>query len=305
MFAFQRILVAVDFGLEGDYPDSTRQASDQALWLAAQNKAQVTYFHVIKANPQVQEQMLRDQASPARDYYLGVEARLNESVSQAREKGVEAYSRIAFGRDWQETVREVCREKHDIVMLGTRNRNLASRTLFGSFGMKLLRNCPCPVWITKSSTSLNPKTIFVAHDLTEVGSQALRVGASLAQSTSAQLHILHILEHPEFEAFLPTMAAQVVEERRQAGYAQIEGELADFRLPLPARIKIEDGTPYVEIINYLNRYPADLVVMGTVARGGLAGVLTGNTAENLLPWIPCSLITLKPGAFVCPVPMPA
>ncbi len=303
MFAFQRILVAVDFGTEGDYPDSTRQASDQALWLAQQSKGQVTFFHVIKASPEIQEQMLRNQASPARDYFLRVEARLDESVSQAREKGVEAHRRIAFGRDWQETVREVCREKHEIVLLGTRNRNLASRTLFGSFGMKLLRNCPCPVWIIKSSTSLNPKSIFVAHDLTEVGSEALQLAASLAQSTGAQLHVLHVLEHPEFEAFLPTMAAQVVEERRQAGFAQIDGELANFRLAAPARIKIEDGTPYVEIINYLNRHPADLVVMGTVARAGLAGVLTGNTAENLLPWIPCSIITLKPGAFVCPVPV--
>lgn len=302
MFAFQSILVAVDFNSEGDYPDSTRRAVEQALWLAQESRAKVTFFHVIKANPQTQEQMLRDEPSPARDYFLRVQARLDESASNAKEKGVEARTRIAFGRDWQETVREVCREKHELVVLGTRNRNLASRTLFGSFGMKLLRNCPCPVWITKSSASLHPKVIFVAHDLTEVGSGALRVGASLAQSTSAQLHVLHVLEHPEFEAFLPSMAAQLVEERRQAGFAQVARELADFQLASPARIKIEDGTPYVEIINYLNRFPADLVVMGTVARAGLAGVLTGNTAENLLPWIPCSIITLKPGEFVCPVP---
>jgi hypothetical protein len=41
--------------------------------------------------------------------------------------------------------------------------------------------------------------------------------------------------------------------------------------------------------------------MGTVARSGLQGLLTGNTAENVLPWIDCSLVAVKPQGFVSPV----
>jgi hypothetical protein len=45
----------------------------------------------------------------------------------------------------------------------------------------------------------------------------------------------------------------------------------------------------------------DLVVMGTVARRGLAGLITGNTAERLLHGLSCSLLAIKPEGFVTPV----
>ncbi len=45
----------------------------------------------------------------------------------------------------------------------------------------------------------------------------------------------------------------------------------------------------------------DLVVMGTVARGGLAGLLIGNAAERMLRKLPCSVLAVKPDGFVSPV----
>ena len=45
----------------------------------------------------------------------------------------------------------------------------------------------------------------------------------------------------------------------------------------------------------------DLLVMGTVSRGGIAGLLIGNTAEKVLPKIRCSVITTKPAGFITPV----
>ncbi|MFG0289007.1 MAG: universal stress protein, partial [Rhodopirellula sp. JB044] len=46
---------------------------------------------------------------------------------------------------------------------------------------------------------------------------------------------------------------------------------------------------------------ADLMVMGTVCRTGIAGVLIGNTAETVLSDINCSLLALKPEGFQSPV----
>ena len=49
----------------------------------------------------------------------------------------------------------------------------------------------------------------------------------------------------------------------------------------------------------------DLVVMGTVARAGIAGMLIGNTAERVLRKLPCSVLTVKPDGFVSPVRLDA
>ena len=45
----------------------------------------------------------------------------------------------------------------------------------------------------------------------------------------------------------------------------------------------------------------ELIVMGTVNRAGIAGLLIGNTAEKVLRRVDCSTLTVKPERFVTPV----
>jgi len=45
----------------------------------------------------------------------------------------------------------------------------------------------------------------------------------------------------------------------------------------------------------------ELIVMGTVCRTGVAGLIIGNTAENVLRQVDCSVLTVKPEGFVSPV----
>lgn len=40
--------------------------------------------------------------------------------------------------------------------------------------------------------------------------------------------------------------------------------------------------------------------MRTVARTGLSGVIIGNTAEDVLNSIACSVVAIKPASFVSP-----
>jgi nucleotide-binding universal stress UspA family protein len=44
-----------------------------------------------------------------------------------------------------------------------------------------------------------------------------------------------------------------------------------------------------------------LIVMGTVSRTGVAGLLIGNSAERILRRVDCSVLTVKPDGFVTPV----
>jgi universal stress protein E len=45
----------------------------------------------------------------------------------------------------------------------------------------------------------------------------------------------------------------------------------------------------------------NLLVMGTIARTGLPGVLIGNTAEKVLDSVHCSVVAIKPAGFVSPL----
>jgi len=45
----------------------------------------------------------------------------------------------------------------------------------------------------------------------------------------------------------------------------------------------------------------DLIMMGTVGRTGIPGLLMGNTAETVLNRIDCSVLAVKPEGFITPV----
>ncbi len=55
------------------------------------------------------------------------------------------------------------------------------------------------------------------------------------------------------------------------------------------------------ILECAGHHDPDLVVLATVSRTGIAGLLLGNTAERLLPRLDTSLLIVKPADFVCPV----
>ena len=46
---------------------------------------------------------------------------------------------------------------------------------------------------------------------------------------------------------------------------------------------------------------ADLIVMGTLSRSGVAGFFIGNSAEKIIHNVDCSVLTVKPDGFVTPV----
>jgi nucleotide-binding universal stress UspA family protein len=72
-----------------------------------------------------------------------------------------------------------------------------------------------------------------------------------------------------------------------------------------ARIELRKGDAEDIIPQFVVSEGIDLVVMGTVARTGLAGFVIGNTAERLLQRLVCSVLAVKPDGFVSPVRLDA
>jgi nucleotide-binding universal stress UspA family protein len=57
-----------------------------------------------------------------------------------------------------------------------------------------------------------------------------------------------------------------------------------------------------ELITELAQTKAvDLIIMGTISRAGIAGLLIGNTAEKVLRKVDSSILVIKPEGFITPV----
>ena len=308
MKRFKNILVGVDLAqgeilVSDNFSPPTREAIDRAMWLAAANASRLTFFHVLPSvatQLDAETQMLLQEFHGKRtveDHAKEVLAKLAES---ARKEGLDAESAVADGYSWLETIRRVLRDNHDLVIVGTRRMGPVKSMLAGSTGIKLLRKCPCPVWVTKPNQRV--ESILVAHDLRSVGDLALDLGISMASLKNAQLHVVHAAEYPGYDYMF---AANVSAERKEAYQAEaeqhIQSQLAKAELTLPAKVHFSVESPDVAIMNCIEQHSVDMLVMGTVGRTGISGFFTGNTAERLLPRIPCSLLAIKPPEFMSPI----
>jgi universal stress protein E len=251
---------------------------------------------------------------------------LEALVLQARQRGVEAQGRLVPGDGWLEIIRQVLRGKHDLVVVGKRDVTELRRMLFGNTSMKLLRRCPCPVLVTKPPTfasgvlganvrrgpapDVSPLNILVATDLKPTSLDALRLGIGLARQMNARLHVLHVVEYQLDEVCnigLPDAKQADYRSKVLAGAQErlhAHLEKTDYQT-LGSRIEVhlggDVGLPDVAIQHFIEAHGIHLLVMGTIGRGGIQGIMIGNTAERLLPEVHCSVLAVKPPDFVCPV----
>ena len=137
------------------------------------------------------------------------------------------------------------------------------------------------------------KNILLVVDLSEDSSIIGERAKAIAACYGSQITLLHVVEYvpvePMGEALLPTV--------------QIEGELVDRarlrltelaqQLGLPqSRQLVETGGIKSEIIRTAQRLNADLIVLGSRERHGLA-ILLNFTEDAILHAAPCDVLAVR------------
>lgn len=163
---------------------------------------------------------------------------------------------------------------------------------------KLLRYAPCPVLIAKTDTSWAGAPILAAIDVGNsdaehrtLNTSIVANAAEIARVANAELHIMTAHPSPMLSAADPAFQ---LSETIHARYAeQCLGYARDYDLPAE-RVHVMEGPADVLIAHTARQLNAAVVVLGTVARTGLPGVLIGNTAEVVLDDLECDAVVLKP-----------
>lgn len=124
--------------------------------------------------------------------------------------------------------------------------------------------------------------ILVPTDFSESAEAAVRYAVELAKQVGARVTLLHVVEIPIYtystSAYLSADFSKTIEEAAQA---RLEQALAELRKALPeAQSMLVSGPPGDAIRNAVASEGADLVVMGTHGRRGLAHAMLGSVAEK-------------------------
>jgi len=124
--------------------------------------------------------------------------------------------------------------------------------------------------------------ILVAVDLSEDSSQIVQRARAVASSAAAQLHIIHVIEPLSFAygGDIPMDFSGIQDEIYQQASQQLERFAENSSIDETHR-HIVMGRPEVEIHAKAEELEADLIVVGSHGRHGLA-LLMGSTANGVL-----------------------
>lgn len=286
----------------------------QTIKLAVDNKARLSILIICPDFPK----RLQDYMKP---YQNSLVERMNERIREIQsalslDKNLDIPVHLESGKTPDiRIIRQVLRHSHDLLVKEIEVEENAKG--FKALDMELLRKCPCALFLHRPSKhQYNKLNIAVAidpfaeeqvgHDL---AIELLQISHSLAALYSGKLSIISCwnfaLEgYVKGNPWLKISSEEVsnlLDEEKKAHRQELEKRIQEAAISESYKIIQLKGRPEQLIPSEIEHKKIDVLVMGTVARTGISGFIIGNTAENILQKIDCSLLALKPKGFVSPV----
>lgn len=216
---------------------------------------------------------------------------------------------IRWGKDFIETIKTVKEGSFDLVIS-------ASQNLEGppdSTAMHLMRKCPCPVWIHRGNLWKGAVRILAAINTADSSEENQKLNRKILEHSlklnnilRGHLHVVacwsgymeSVLFSPRFTEEEKAEYLEFEQNQTQKALTAISEEL---KLPDAVKVKLVHGNPAAVIPQYAADQKMDIVVMGSVARTGIPGLLIGNTAEKIMSNLENSIVAIKPDGFESPV----
>ncbi|OHB96483.1 MAG: hypothetical protein A3I59_08450 [Planctomycetes bacterium RIFCSPLOWO2_02_FULL_50_16] len=140
------------------------------------------------------------------------------------------------------------------------------------------------------------KKILCPVDYSDCSAKALRYAAGLALKDSARLYLMHVIDKrvydyggPVYEAQL-SPDAEVIEHLKEKLGESVPKEI---RGDIDVETIVTVGVPAQEIVNAADDKEVDVIVMGTHGRTGIAHVVMGSVAENVVRKALCPVLTVR------------
>lgn len=230
---------------------------------------------------------------------------------------------IRAGKAFIETVRSVVADGHDLVIKAAEELDGGGRHILVSTDQHLLRKCPCAVWLTRAAAPVPARRVLAAVDVNDLAAgepetqaalnaRIVDTAAHVGVLGGAALRLVSVWDAPE-EGLVRLWTerspkadalryAATIETRLRAALDEL-ARRARAGTGAGARVDtdLRQGLARAAIPKAVADFQADTLVIGTVARTGLPGLIIGNTAEDILNSVTCSLVAVKPAGYASPV----
>lgn len=236
---------------------------------------------------------------------------LGRAVRLLRRDGLDVAVRVAVGDPATELIRMVVAGRHRMLVKTASVRDVSGHRFFGTTAATLLRDCPCPVWVAREEDRRRVRRVLAAVEVDDAASdrgalsrEVIAAALRIARPSGAALHLCNTFD-PVGESLLastargggPSVADAYVTSLRRSHLSRLRA-LAAVTGAGDAELHVQRGVPEEHLPALAEHLDVDLVVVGTVGRRGIAGLVVGNTVEKVLRRVPRAVLAIKPRGFV-------
>jgi len=209
---------------------------------------------------------------------------------------------LLHGRPGSSIVDEAGAFGADLVVVGSRGHGTIATMLLGSTASEIVDHAPCPVLVARHH-HLEP--LAFADDGSRSARHAETVFTRWPIFRGLPVSVLTVAEVavPVAAGFTPGLYDQVLESYTRS----VDDARADVReeasteahrlsdAGLDATPVALEGDPATEIVRYAAAHEVGTIVMGTRGHTGLARLILGSTARNVLVHASCSVLVVREG----------
>jgi nucleotide-binding universal stress UspA family protein len=227
-----------------------------------------------------------------------------DNVNRARDRlqgpGREVAVEVLRGRPATAIIEAAKTFRADVIVLGSRGHGTIESMLLGSVSAEVVDHATVPVLVARGRSA---KRVVFAWD----GSTSARAAADLLRAwpifAGSRVRVVSVADvrmpwwagmpGPETPELLPLYfdAANAARRSHDALASEMTAELRSAGLDATADRR--DGDPATEVIASAQSTDADLIVLGTHGRTGLARLMLGSVARNVLQHAHCSVLVAR------------
>ena len=188
-------------------------------------------------------------------------------------------------------------EQVDLIIMSTHGYSGLTRWVLGSVTEKVLRSAPCPVLAVRAAR--HPQKVLITLDGSPLSERAIEPGLAVAQSLNAAVTLLRVVPRVSIDGKLDEherglsrrMQEDLIEEAKD--YLRGRSEAA-ARSGVIIKSEVRIGSPADIILEHIETYGTDLIVMATHGRTGLKRWVYGSVTAKVLRSVNCSMLVIRP-----------
>jgi len=282
----KKIMVATDFSERSD------RALRRATLLARQFDASILLVHVVDDDqPRRIVDAERDEATTL----------LRQMAATLRDvDSVTCETRVILASPFVGIAQAVADATPDLLVIGPHRRQVLRDVFIGTTAERTIRSVDCPILMVNATPAGHYRHVLQTTDLSDGSRDALLRFQSLGLADHARTSLLHIFDAPALRlAFSHSIPKDdqkhYLEDEQRDASLDLARFLSSTDLGRLRQIVRYEATPAPhEILKAAGEEQADLIVMSTHGRSGLAKMLIGSVTEQVLRTAQIDVLAIPP-----------